>query len=68
MVTYTKVNGMRVKEMVMVYLPREMVIILKAIGLMIIVKGKAHISIVIRISYSLENGLMTNQKLVYIQK
>jgi len=65
---YTKVSGMKENEMVMVSLLRGMVITLKAIGLTIIVKDKVHISIVIRISFSLENGLMTNQKLVYTLK
>ena len=59
---------MRARGMVMAFLPREMEIILKAIGLMIIVKVKDHISIVIKINYSLVSGLMTNQKPVYIRK
>lgn len=35
---------------------------------MIIVKDKVHISIVIKISFSLENGLMTNLRQVFILK
>ena len=63
-----KVNGMKVKETDMVFLPKEMVIILKDIGLMIKEKVRAHISIVTRTNFSLANGLMTNQKLVSIPK
>jgi len=63
-----KVNGMKVKETDMVFLPKEMVTILKGIGLMIKEKVRAHISIATRTNFLLENGLMINQKLVSIQK
>jgi len=51
-----KANGMREKEMDMVFSQRETVIISKAIGLMISEKVKDLISTAIRISFSLENG------------
>jgi hypothetical protein len=65
---FMKDNGMRVREMVMEFLQRETVTILKDIGLMIKEKVRARTSIVTRINFLLESGLMISQKLEYTQK
>ena len=51
-----KVNGMKEKETAMVFLLKEMVIILKVIGLTINVRVKVLTFIVIKINSLLENG------------
>lgn len=68
METSTKVSGTKEKETDMEYWQREMEITLKAIGSMTTERDKAHISIVTRISCSLESGLTINQKLVCTQR
>jgi hypothetical protein len=55
-----KVNGMREREMVMAFLQREMVITSRDIGLMTCEKARAVTTTMIRINFSLVNGLMTS--------
>ena len=61
-------SGMKEKGMDMVFLLKEMVIILKVTGLMILEKDKVHTFITIRISCSLESGWPTNPRPVFTLK
>jgi hypothetical protein len=54
--TSTKANGMKESVMVMVYLQREMEITSRDTGSMTLERDRAHISITIKISFSLESG------------
>ena len=68
MVMSTKVCGFKEKEVGMVYLQKDVAIILKGTGLTTWEKDKAHTSFLKKIKYSSDNGLQMPQKREYILK